>query len=359
LIPPDPGGPEPETVEPGPPPLPSPEPASATEPTRPTGPPRPGSSIFTIEGRAAPALFVVGWLATLVGLGAILVGIMAGGRGAALALVVVGLVGLSIGLVAGAGVQGIERRARGTHAYTGPSPFLLFAASIPILTLAVILVGVPLTVAGVPVDGPVGQLASVTLQAVIWVGLIRLLVVDSGALTWAQMGLRRFDGRALAELASGALWAGPVIVATIPVALVLQQLFPVTPVSPLPATGENVGFAIQLLAGAVVAPVAEELLFRGFATTAWARTYGARRALIQAALFFSLVHVLNTSATSAGEAFGLAVVGFATRIPVALALGWLFLRRGSIWAPIGLHAAFNGVLLVLGEVALRNGITPS
>ena len=37
----------------------------------------------------------------------------------------------------------------------------------------------------------------------------------------------------------------------------------------------------------------------------------------------------------------MAVVGFATRIPVALALGWLFLRRGSIWASFGLHAAFN------------------
>ena len=53
------------------------------------------------------------------------------------------------------------------------------------------------------------------------------------------------------------------------------------------------------------------------------------------------------------------VVGFASRIPVALALGWLFLQRGSIWAPIGLHAAFNGVLLILAEVAVRNGlVTP-
>ncbi len=37
-------------------------------------------------------------------------------------------------------------------------------------------------------------------------------------------------------------------------------------------------------------------------------------------------------------------------------LGWLFLRRESIWASIGLHAAFNGILLIIGEAALRNGI---
>ena len=65
-------------------------------------------------------------------------------------------------------------------------------------------------------------------------------------------------------------------------------------------------------------------------------------------------HVLTTSGTSAGDALGLAAVGFGTRIPIALALGWLFLRRGTIWASFGLHAAFNGILLVLAEVASRS-----
>jgi len=57
------------------------------------------------------------------------------------------------------------------------------------------------------------------------------------------------------------------------------------------------------------------------------------------------------AASSAQEAFGLVVVGFATRVPVALALGWLFVKTGSIWAPLGLHMAFNGILLVLSELA--------
>jgi membrane protease YdiL (CAAX protease family) len=47
-------------------------------------------------------------------------------------------------------------------------------------------------------------------------------------------------------------------------------------------------------------------------------------------------------------------VGFGTRIPVALALGWIFLRRGSIWASFGLHAAFNATLLVIAEIASRS-----
>jgi len=316
---------------------------------------RPGAGTFTIEGRSVPALFVVGWIATLLGLGFVGIAILAGGRGAAPALFIVGFVLLAVGLVAGAGSQGIERRVRARTAYRGPSPFLVFAASIPVSLLVVIILGVPMTIVGIAVDGPFGRLISVLAQAVIYVGLIRLLVIDVGALTWAEMGMRRFDGEAVRELAKGALYAAPVILLTLPIAAIFAALLPVEPVSPLPPAGETTGFLLNLLAGAIVAPIGEEILFRGFATTAWVRDLGARRALVRGALFFAVVHVLTISGNDAPEALSLAIVGFVTRVPVAIALGWLFLRRGTIWAPIGLHAAFNGILIVLAELAVRSG----
>ena len=69
---------------------------------------------------------------------------------------------------------------------------------------------------------------------------------------------------------------------------------------------------------------------------------------------FAFAHVITTTGSTAGDAFGLAVVGFGSRIPIALALGWVFLRRGTVWASFGLHAAFNGILLVVAEVASRS-----
>ncbi len=330
-------------------------PADHIDPAAPWAPAsRPGASTFTIEGRSAPALFVIGWLASLLGLGFIGVAVLAGGGLASTALLVVGLLLLSVGLIAAAGSQGIERRARATLPYLGPSPFLVFAASIPVAVLGLIVVAVPLGIVGVPLDGPLASLVSVTVQALVYVALVRLLAVDAGVLDWAEMRVQKLDRRAVAEMAGGALWAIPVIAATIPVSAVLLRLFPVTPVSPLPPTGELAGFAISLIAGVIVAPFGEEVLFRAFATTAWARGLGPRRGLIRAALVFAFVHVLTVSGSSAGDAIGLALVGFGTRIPIALALGWLFLRRGSIWASFGLHAAFNGVLLVVAEVASRS-----
>ncbi len=322
----------------------------------PTPPPRPGSGTFTIEGRAAPALFVVGWLATLLGFGLVVIGVMSGDRSGAIILLLAGLVLLSFGLIAGAGSQGIERRARGELAYQGPSPLLVFVAAIPVSLVAVIILSLPLVALGVDVDSPFGRFLSVGVQTLVYIGLIRLLVVDVGALSWSDMGIRRPDAGTVWDVFHGAGWALVVIGVTIPISAILLRLFPVTPVSPLPPTGEMTGFILQFVAGAVIAPVGEEVLFRGLATTAWVRGLGVRRGVIRAALVFALAHVLTVTGSSAQEAAGLVIVGFATRVPVALALGWLFVRRGSIWAPIGLHMTFNGILLVLGELAVRTSV---
>lgn len=333
------------------------EPASGAPDEGPR-PARPGASTFTIEGRAAPALFVVGWLATLIGLGAIFVALLAGGSVARSVILILGLVLLAVGLVTGAGSQAIERRARGSGAYTGPSPMLVFAASIPLAILCSAAAGLGLSALGISVSSPIAAVAAVSIQALIYVGLIRLLVVDARALRWGEMGVRRFDRGALGELAVGALWAGPVILATAVLAAVLTEFIPVTPESPLPPAGTVAGFLLNLLAGALIAPIGEELFFRAFATTAWLRDIGERRTLVRVALFFAAAHVLTVAGSTAEQALGLAIVAFAARIPVAFVLGWLFLRRGSIWAPIGLHATFNAILLTLAELVGRNGVVP-
>jgi membrane protease YdiL (CAAX protease family) len=335
-------------------PVSGPEPEVSTDPpaTAPAGA-RPGASFFTIEGRQAPALFVVGWLASLVGVGIIAIAIMARGGLASTVVLLGGLALLSVGLIAAAGSQGIERRAHAVAGYAGPSPLLVFAASIPVSILTLVLLALPLEAIGVQLDGPPGALLSVAVQAVVYVGLIRLLVVDTGALDWRAMGVRRLDLAAFGEMAGGALWAIPVIVLTIPVSAILLAVFPVTPESPLPPTGTAGGFALSLLAGVLVAPFGEEVLFRAFATTAWVRGLGVRGGLVRAALIFAIAHILTISGSSAGDAIGLAVVGFVTRLPIALALGWLFVRRGTVWSSFGLHAAFNLTLLLVAEAYSR------
>jgi membrane protease YdiL (CAAX protease family) len=316
----------------------------------PPPPPRPGASLFTIEGRAAPGLFVVGWLASLLGLGLVIVGALAA---SGLLLYFLGPTLLTVGLVAGAGNQAIERRVRG-EAYAGPSPYLVFAAAIAAVYSvgSIFGVGLHLVLGSSTLPDYIVRLIGVTLQAAVFIGIVRLTVVDSQALSWREMGWRRPGAMAIRDLTFGGLLALPVIGLTSIVAAVVVQLFQVVPEAPLPATGLAVGLAVQLLAGAIIAPIAEETVFRGFAISAWERTVGARGAIVRASVLFALAHVLNVTADNSGQAIGLIVVGFTTRLPVALALGWLFVARRSIWAPLGLHIAFNAILLVIGELAV-------
>jgi hypothetical protein len=329
-------------------------PEDAGEPPREPPPgARPGTSTFTIEGRAAPALFVLGWLATLLGVGTLFVSFQAESGPAQIITAVVALVLLSIGLVAAAGAQGIERRARGVEAYQGPSPVLVFAASVPVTILLAAVIGLVLSFVGIDLDGPAAIVAGSVMQVFVYVGLVRLLVVDARAMDWRELGFVGSSGRAVREFLLGASWAFPIVVLTAVVGAILIEIFQVEPSGPLEPAGEPVGFAANVLVAVILAPIGEELFFRGFATTAWVRAIGRRRAIVRGGLFFAFVHILTITASSPSDAAQIGLIAFVGRIPVGLFLGWLFVRRGTIWAPLGLHAAFNAILVVLAEIALN------
>jgi membrane protease YdiL (CAAX protease family) len=309
--------------------------------------PRPGLRTFTIEGRAAPGLFVVGWIATILGTALTVAGLTAGGGGQAV-LLVLGLLSLSVGLVAGAGSQAFERRARGAP-YAGPSPVLVFAAAIPATLIALTLVGLVLRAIGFTPSDPVRSLFSVIVQTGVYLGLLRLLVVGTGALSWREMGFIGSSGAAIRAAAWGAAFAGVVVVITLVVTAALVSILQERPESPLPPAGDPTGLLVNLVTAAVFAPIGEEIFFRGFATTVWERSLGARRAIIQGGLMFAFAHVVGTTGTDFDQALAVAIVAFGARIPIALFLGWLLIRRRTIWAPIGLHAAFNAFIILLVE----------
>ena len=77
------------------------------------------------------------------------------------------------------------------------------------------------------------------------------------------------------------------------------------------------------LAAAIVAPIGEELFFRGFALTAWLRDlWGRAPASFGAPRSSPRIHILNiTPTTSFAEGAGQAVLQSAVIFPVGLVLG--------------------------------------
>ncbi len=299
---------------------------------------------FTLDGRVAPGLYLVGWLGTILGLGTSFVGV-SGGVGP---VFLIGLVILTLGLLAGAGAQALERSRWTDQAYRGPSPWLVFAATIALSLAVQVLVVIVARAFGVATTVPLLTTILLAMTALVYVVVVRLLVVGSGALSWADMGLRIPMGRALTDLAFGAAFALPVLIFTGAVALALSQVFQPPP-NPLPEALTPFDLVANLLSAAVIAPIGEELFFRGYATTAWERSAGARTAIVRGALLFSLAHVI-----ALGD-LGQAVFAFVVRLPVALMLGWIFLQRRSLPASIGLHAGFNGIQVLLLAAATQAG----
>jgi len=335
------------TEDPAGPVPPAPDPGADATPDQPAT--VRGLTSFTIEGRRAPGLFVAGWLATLIGVGLLLITVLGIGGAAGALFSIAGLVIATAGFFLLGGAQTVERRAAGL-AYAGPSPILVFVTVLAVSRLAGFAVGVPLAAIGADIPRPLGDLVAAGLQAVVFVGLVRLMVVGAGALSWRDMGLVRNARIAAQGILGGAVFAAPVILVTSVVAIVAVQLAGgATPPSPLPPTGTASGLVLHLIAGAVIAPFAEEVLFRGFALTAWRRSVGPRRAILWTSIVFVLAHLLLISGDTFGQAASLAFVAALVRVPVALALGWLFVRTGTLWAPIGLHAAYNAILILIGE----------
>lgn len=91
--------------------------------------------------------------------------------------------------------------------------------------------------------------------------------------------------------------------------------------------------ALALIAVAVVAPVAEELLFRGIAFRSLQRRLGGTAALLLSSALFTLAHV---DLGHAAHLFGLGIV-----------LAWLVRRSGSLYPSMILHAVVNGGALLL------------
>ncbi len=93
--------------------------------------------------------------------------------------------------------------------------------------------------------------------------------------------------------------------------------------------------AVFFILATAMAPLTEELIFRGWIYTALRAKFGFAASLLVSSALFALAHWEKT------HLYALTV------FPVGLALGYLRERAGTIAASMALHALFNGTAFVL------------
>lgn len=155
---------------------------------------------------------------------------------------------------------------------------------------------------------------------------------------WARLGLRPFPalqgiawviGGLIAILGINVVWEG-----------IRQQLgWPGQP-DFLPIFGEGIGgLVLALFLGGVVAPIAEEVFFRGYLYAGARRVWGVVWGAVASSIIFAVVHV---------------VPGVLPPIFVmALVFVVIYERTRSIWPCIILHGAVNSLAFIGAFLAER------
>ncbi len=284
-------------------------------------------------------MIIGGLLLALGGLGAasmVVTGQLVADSGTILAITIVGLLLFVSGLVYVAVRQILQRRVLPPERYRGPSVVLML---IMVLVMGSVLVA------------PFGEDAQALLNGgtpslfggfVVLVSTAVSLLVVTGlfvGLPDALANLPSFPGpapvRALAMgIGWGAVaWLGSTLLLALMTFLLTELGYP-----PDAGTAELAIESLEpwlIVFGVVlVAPIAEEIFFRGVVFNAWLREGGRRYAYIGSAALFAIIHV--------------SLVSLIPIFILGLALAWVYERSGfTLLAPMAMHATVNGISVAL------------
>ena len=251
-------------------------------------------------------------------------------------LALVGALAFAAGLVYAAIRQLRVRRVLPPERYRGPSVFILLALAL----LVAGVLNVPFTDDAIALIDGVGELTflgGIVILTSTQVGLLLvswLLVYRPRALSALPSFPGRDPGSALlAGFGWGVLaWIGSTI-AIVAVGWLLEQLGQ----PPQPEAAERAIAMLDpwvvIVAVVILAPVAEEIFFRGIVFNAWLREAGRRWAYIGSAGLFAAIH--------------LSLLSLLPIFLLGLALAWVYERKGNLLAPIAMHATVNGISVAL------------
>jgi len=263
---------------------------------------------------------------------------------ALIGIAAVGVVMLLVGLVYELIRQLRKRRPLSPDRYRGPAVVLLLALAFVLGSI----VQIPFTAdalallsdeGGVTLVGSIVLLTSLQLALV---GVTWLFVVRPRAIAFAMPLLGTVRLRALG---AGMGWGVLAWIVASAVTFLMVLLLERVGVPPVPGPAEQAINALEpwivVPAIVVVAPIAEELFFRGVAFNAWLRERGRRFAYIGSAALFATIHV--------------SLVSLLPIFLLGLALAWVYRRTGSLLAPIAMHATVNGITVAFAML-IRYGV---
>ena len=264
--------------------------------------------------------------------------------GPLLALALGGLL-LLVGLILNTVRSLIVRGALPPERYRGPAIFVLLLLAVILGT--VVSLGAGSTAIALVNDGPLSVGGTLLLLTSTQIGLLAVtggLVIAPRALAGLRLAPPGTLGRSFLIGLGMAVpaWIGATLLAyvaaTVLEAVGFKQAQGI--VDTVLSRGDP---TVLMVAVVVVAPVAEELFFRGVVYNAWLREHGPRVAVFGSAALFAVIHT---------DLFALVPI-----FALGVALAMVYRSTRSLPATMAMHAGFNAISVALALLA-RQGILP-
>ena len=187
------------------------------------------------------------------------------------------------------------------------------------------------------------------------VNVLAAVVLSGVLLAWLNMNHRGWlkvlrlpePGHWLREIGTAVVFgAGLAFAINVVIGRILQAIleaFSDAPVSAPPQVGEDlsaVGVAVTILYAVVIAPIGEELFFRGVLFRAIRDRHSFWKGAVGSGVAFGLIHFIPDSAADSAL---LMLAMFFTGV----ALCYLYERRRTIVSPVVAHVTYNVLVLTL------------
>ena len=173
-------------------------------------------------------------------------------------------------------------------------------------------------------SGPMSALSYALSMTLTIVGVLIYRKLRRGKGKMFRLSMRGFNPMLI-------LWGFVLVLITGIVIEPVLNLFPESFLDLLNQMGANGGWSVLMLA--VLAPVMEEVLFRGILLESVREKYSSGRAIVLSALMFGVIHIIPQQVVNA--------------FVIGLILGYIYVRTDSLWPVIIIHALNNAMAYVI------------
>lgn len=173
-------------------------------------------------------------------------------------------------------------------------------------------------------SGPMSALSYALSMTLTIVGVLIYRKLRRGKGKMFRLSMRGFNPMLI-------LWGFVLVLITGIVIEPVLNLFPESFLDLLNQMGANGGWSVLMLA--ILAPVMEEVLFRGILLESVREKYSSGRAIVMSALMFGVIHVIPQQVVNA--------------FVIGLILGFIYVRTDSLWPVIIIHALNNAMAYVI------------